>query len=135
MRPETCPSCRKPVDECCVGDGCVNGCNDERYSREGCECDRRGLSENAECVYPDPCPRSAVSRTSSAAKVYIVGMEPLDDGPEGGPMPDECFSTREAAVAWGRERGAPLVGTSHWWGTVESVDHTYAIWEMEVRDV
>lgn len=64
--------------------------------------------------------------------VYIVGMEPLDSGPEGSAWPEAAFSTREAAEAWGRARGAKLVGTRHWWGHVTDVATTYEVWKLTI---
>lgn len=44
---------------------------DQRYSREGCECDRLGRSENVECVHDDPCPTHVVTRSAATKREHI----------------------------------------------------------------
>lgn len=65
-------------------------------------------------------------------KVYVVGMEPFDAGPDGSAGPEAVFSTLEAAQAWGRARGEEFVGSRHWWGKVNGVDETYVVMELEL---
>ena len=49
---------------------------DARWLREGCECERRGLPESAECIFESPCPNEQVQAwlTVAAAHEYEAAL-------------------------------------------------------------
>lgn len=80
---------------------------DARWLREGCECERRGVPEAAECLYESPCPderRQAafVRELYDAATGFClyVGHRPCAKYPTGEPCCIERGDEQPCPPCW-----------------------------------
>jgi hypothetical protein len=90
-----CPTCHgvstvDPDPDCptCHGEGEVAARASElqaiigqaRFEAEGCECDRRGLTEHDECIHNDPCPshRIPIQARLELRRLIAYGREMRD---------------------------------------------------------